>query len=128
MKIKPAKGDFNLPLGERGEMIAAAYLIEKGYEILDKKIRAPFGELDLVAKWKGTIIFIEVKTRSSAQLGLPEEAVDSHKQKRIIRLAEWYCQKNEIQNKKIRLDVIAVDYDGKTEPKIRHIEDAFYVE
>ena len=128
MKIKPVKGDFRLSLGERGEMVAAAYLVEKGYRVLGKKLRAPFGELDLVARHKDTLVFIEVKTRSSGQSGLPEEAVDLSKQKQIIRLAEWYCQRENIRNMKIRLDVLAIDYDGQAEPKIRHVLDAFRVE
>ena len=125
MKIKPAKGEFKLSLGERGEMIAAAFLIEQGYKILDKKARVPFGELDLVAQIKNTLVFVEVKTRSSAQFGLPEEAVDERKQKQMIRLAEWYFQKKALQKMKMRFDVIAILYEGVTEPQIRHIQNAF---
>jgi len=125
MKIKPAKGEFHLSLGDRGEMIAAAYLADRGYQILDKKIRSPFGELDLVARKSGRVIFVEVKTRSTAQFGLPEEAVDLAKQKQITKLAEWYLQKNKIENVSARLDVIALIYDGASTPQVRHIENAF---
>jgi len=125
MRIKPAKGEFYLSLGDRGEMIAAAYLTEQGYQILDKKVRSPFGELDLVARKRGRIIFVEVKTRSTPQFGLPEEAVDLVKQKQITKLAEWYLQKNKIENASARFDVIALIYDGVSIPQVRHVENAF---
>jgi len=125
MKIKPAKGEFHLSLGDRGEMLAAGYLCDHGYQVLDKKVRASFGELDLIAKKNGTIIFVEVKTRSTSRLGLPEEAVDQAKQKQITKLAEWYLQKNKMNQVHVRFDVIALLYDGVSDPKIRHIENAF---
>lgn len=125
IKIKPAKGEFDLPLGERGEMIAAAYLAERGYKILDKKARTAYGELDLVARVKDFLVFAEVKTRSSGRFGLPEEAVDAQKQKQMIRLADAYISKNSFSKMKIRFDVISILYNGVNEPKIRHIQDAF---
>ena len=125
MRIKPAKGDFQLSLGDRGEMIAAGYLAEQGYQVLDKKVRAPFGELDLVAQKDGRVIFVEVKTRSTPQFGLPEEAVDLAKQKQLTKLADWYLQKNKINKKPARFDVVALIYDGVNTPQIRHIENAF---
>ncbi len=125
MRIKPAAGEFNLSLGDRGEMIAAGYLTDQGYKVVDKKIRASFGELDLVAQKDNVFVFVEVKTRSSHRLGLPEEAVDQAKQKQITKLAEWYFQKNKIRNSRARFDVIAVTYDGVSPPQIRHIENAF---
>lgn len=125
MRIKPAKGEFHLSLGDRGEMLAAGYLCDQGYQVLDKKVRASFGELDLVAKKNDTIVFVEVKTRSTPQLGLPEEAVDQAKQKQVAKLAEWYLQKNKMNKVRVRFDVIALLYDGASDPKIRHIENAF---
>jgi len=125
MKIQPSKKSFRLSLGDRGEMIAAAYLAGKGYKILDQKARAPFGELDLVAQIKATLVFVEVKTRSSNKFGAPEESVDMHKQKKMTRLAEWYYQKNSLGKMKMRFDVIAILYEGVTEPQVRHIQDAF---
>lgn len=127
MKIKPAKTEFRLSLGDRGEMIAAAYLVNKKYKILDKKARTAYGELDLIAKIKDTLVFVEVKTRSSKQFGLPEESVDERKQKQMIRLASSYFQKNSLDKIKMRFDVISILYNGVNEPQIRHIENAFEV-
>jgi len=125
MKIKPAPGPFHLSLGDRGEMIAAGYLAEKGYEILEQKARAPFGELDLIIKKDGVVVFVEVKTRATKNFGLPEEAVNAEKQKKMTRLAEWYLQKNFPKGAQTRFDVIAILYDGFTQPQIRHVENAF---
>ena len=128
MKIKPAKTQFRFSLGDRGEVIAAAYLVEKGYKILKKKARTAYGELDVIAQIKDTLVFIEVKTRSSKQFGLPEEAVEIQKQKQMTRLANAYIQKNVLSKMKMRFDVIALLYDGVNEPQIRHIQDAFNAE
>ena len=127
MKIKPKTKPFRLSLGDRGEIIAAAYLADRGYQILDKKVRASFGELDLVARDKNEIVFVEVKTRSGATFGRPEEAVGAIKQKQMYRLAQWYLQKNKLLKMNARFDVIAIFYDGVGEPKIRHIPNAFDV-
>lgn len=124
MRIKPASGEFSLPLGDRGEMIAADYFLKQGYKIIDKKVRASFGELDLIVEKAKTLVFVEVKTRSTMKFGLPEEAVNEAKQKQITRLAEWYLQKRKISHS-IRFDVLAVFYDGASAPRIRHIENAF---
>ena len=125
MKIKPSKKDFRLSLGDRGEIISAAYLVERGYKVLDKKARTPYGELDLIAQIKETLVFVEVKTRSSKQFGLPEESVDLRKQKQMARLANAYIQKNALSKMKMRFDVISILYDGVNDPQIRHIQDAF---
>lgn len=125
MKIQPSKKPFHLSLGDRGEIIAGAFLSEKGYKILDKKVRAPFGELDLVAQNKDVLVFVEVKTRSSEQFGAPEEAVNAQKQKQMVKLAEWYAQKNTLSKMKMRFDVIAILYNGVNAPQIRHIQHAF---
>ena len=128
MKIQPSKKAFSLSLGDRGEMIAAAYLAEHGYKIIDKKARTSFGELDLIAQIKDILVFVEVKTRSSKQFGLPEEAVGAEKQKRMILLASAYIQKNALSKVKARFDVISILYDQAHSPQIRHIPNAFEAE
>ncbi len=125
MKIKPVEADFHLSLGDRGEIIAAAYLVERGYKILEKKARTPYGELDLIVRTKDAVVFVEVKTRSSRQFGLPEEAVEAQKQKQMIRLANGYLQKNGLSKMKARFDVMSILYNGVNEPQIRHIQNAF---
>lgn len=127
MKIKPARRPFRLSLGDRGEIIAAAYLAKKKHKILDQKVRAPFGELDLVTRDRDALVFVEVKTRSGEKYGLPEEAVDLVKQKQMIKLAEWYIQKHEIKNIKMQFDVIAILYNGTKPPQVRHYPNAFQI-
>lgn len=109
-------------------MIAAAYLVEQGYKIIDKKARTSLGELDLIAQIKDILVFVEVKTRSSKQFGLPEEAVGAEKQKRMILLASAYIQKNALSKMKARFDVISILYDEVNQPQIRHIPHAFEAE
>ena len=80
---------------------------------------------DLVAQNKDVLVFVEVKTRSSEQFGAPEEAVNAQKQKQMVKLAEWYAQKNTLSKMKMRFDVIAILYNGVNAPQIRHIQHAF---
>ena len=77
-------------LGDRGEEAAAKFLANKGYKILARQFRTPLGELDLVARDGGTLVFVEVKTRRSLRFGLPSDAVGVTKQRKIIRSSMWY--------------------------------------
>jgi len=94
--------------GKEGEKIAADFLKKKGYRIIDKNFRCPLGEIDIVAREKGAIIFIEVKTRKSSELGYPEQAVGVRKQKKMSQLAIWYLQKKKIIDTSARFDVVAI--------------------
>ena len=111
----------NQRLGKWGEQAAAGYLAERGYEIVARNIRTPYGEIDLVARKDDFTIFVEVKTRTSKIFGPPEIAVSLRKQGHMRSCAEHYAQQNEIDHWQI--DVIAVeDLDGK--PQITHFENA----
>ncbi len=82
--------------GKEGEQIALAYLRKNGYRICETNFRCPLGEIDIIAREKtNEIVFIEVKTRKSNQLGYPEQAVGVRKQKKLSQLALWYLQKKE---------------------------------
>lgn len=108
--------------GNKGENIAAIYLIKKGYKIIKAPWSAlPYGEIDIVAEHKGVLIFIEVKTRQSNDFGFPEEAVDWRKRKKISKLIELYIQNNKLFNAHYRFDVIAIEMAGD-KSEIRHIE------
>ena len=86
--------------------------------------RCALGELDLVA-WHGrTLVFVEVKARSSGQAGSPEDAVDHRKRRRLVRLAEAYLSGLRGETPPCRFDVVAVDLGGLV-PRLRHIRDAF---
>ncbi len=111
-------------LGKKGEEIAKNMLIDKGWEILDTNWRFDKDELDIVAKDGDEIVIVEVKTRSTDFFGYPEDAVDSKKEKFLIRATESYIEENNI-DVDTRFDIIAIILNDK-ETKIHHIVDAFY--
>ena len=113
-------------LGQRGEAAAAGYLRRRRYKLLARGDRFGPGELDLVALDRGTIVFVEVKTRQSDDAGRPEEAVDEHKQRRLTRLAVTFLKRYGLLERPARFDVIAVTWPaGKWFPTIEHVKNAF---
>ena len=102
------KDKTKITTGKEGEKIAADFLKKSGYRIIDKNFRCPLGEIDIVAREKGAIVFVEVKTRKSSELGYPEEAEGVRKQKKMSQLAMWYLQKKKIIDISARFDVIAI--------------------
>ena len=94
--------------GKEGEKIAAAFLKKNGYRIIEINFRCPIGEIDIVAKEKDDLVFVEVKTRKSMELGYPEQAVGIRKQKKMSQLALWYLQKRKVADTNARFDVVAV--------------------
>ncbi len=110
--------------GQMGEALAVKYLKSKGYKILGTNYRCVIGELDIVAKDKNAIVFIEVKTRLSNELVEPFESVGVRKQAKLKDLAEFYLQEKEYSDCETRFDVLSVTTQGK-EIKIEHIKDAF---
>lgn len=111
---------FNKVTGAQGEEVACKFLKKRGYKILERNYKNPVGEIDIVAKRKKVIVFIEVKTRTSDFFGLPREAVDEYKQEKIRRVALGYLKRSRAIDSLIRFDVIEI-IDGKVE----HIENAF---
>ena len=110
--------------GKKGESLAADYLKKNGYEILEKNFRCPLGEIDMIARDNEGLVFLEVKTRRSDDLGYPEEAVDRKKQTKISRLAAYYLQTKNLTNTQARFDVVAITMSGgSTEVKL--IKNAF---
>jgi putative endonuclease len=113
-------------LGQRGEAAAARYLRRRGYKILARGDHLRRGELDLVALDRKTIVFVEVKTRQSAAMGHPEEAVDIFKQRKLTRLAETFLKRYKLQGRPARFDVIAIIWPAeKWFPAIEHFKNAF---
>jgi len=111
-------------LGKKGEDIAYRFLVGKGFNILDRNWRHQKDEVDIIAMDGKFIVFVEVKTRSTAYFGDPDDAVDNKKQRFLIRAAEAYVESKEIFNE-IRYDIISIIIEGNTQ-RINHIEDAFY--
>ncbi|MFQ5900323.1 MAG: YraN family protein [Thermodesulfobacteriota bacterium] len=113
-------------VGLQGEEIALRFLKDKGYKIVDKNVRTPVGEIDIIALDMDTISFIEVKTRTNSSFGPPQVSVDIKKQKKLSRLASLYLAKKGLSQKKARFDVVAVLlFPKQREKKIELIKDAF---
>ena len=114
----------NPSLGKIGEELAAQYLIEKGYQILERNWRAYRREIDIIAIDGKDIVFVEVKTRQDDEYGTPEMAVNRQKRAHIYAAASGYYYEHKV-GLDVRFDVIAILYhDGK--PEINHIVDAFH--
>lgn len=107
-------------IGQEQEKLAAKYLEEKGYEILERNYRIRTGEIDLIARDARYLVFIEVKYRKNLQMGDPLEAVDVRKQQRIYQTARYYLHQKKWENMPCRFDVI-----GITGTQICHIRNAF---
>ena len=106
-------GDYKRRLGQKGEEIAAAYLGEQGYEVLARNWRCPAGELDIVAREGQTLAFVEVRTRRGDRFGTPEESITPTKQAKLVELAQTYLQEHDLADENWRIDVVAVEMDGR---------------
>lgn len=118
---------YNKDLGDFGEMAAEHYLIERGFEILERNFSVRGGEIDIVAMDGDVLVFVEVKTRSSKRFGLPSEAVNAQKILHLRQAAEVYIE-NHPPKSDVRFDVVEVEAaiaDGVPQLfGINHIEDA----
>jgi len=113
---------YKQAVGLEGETLAKNYLIKEGYKILAQNVRYQnLGELDIVASRGGTIVFVEVKTRSNTNFGNPLEAMTQSKISRIIKSSGRYLSENDFRGYGYRYDVI-----GILQGEIEHIENAFY--
>lgn len=114
----------NQKLGKWGEELAREYLVKNSYTILESNYKNRYGEIDIIAKLKSKIIFIEVKTRTGRIFGLPEEAVNGKKQEKIIKTSEKYMLSNRLKDE-YQIDVIAIEKDNGTEKIcLRHLKNA----
>jgi len=112
-------------LGKEGEDIALDFLRKKGFIIVRKNYRTAFGEIDIIAKDREVIVFVEVKTRADIAFGHPFEAVDKRKREKIRKVALSFMktQKKEFPS---RFDVMSITRNGGR-TSIEHIQDAFEV-
>jgi len=111
-------------VGASGEDLAAAHLKKQGYKILERNYRTPLGEIDLIARHRGVLVFIEVKTRRSSKFGSPQEAVHPAKQERYRNLASYYLQQQGLGEVSARFDVVGILWQGGL-AQIEVIEGAF---
>lgn len=118
---------FRFSLGDRGEVLGWAYLLREGYRLLEKNFRCSMGEIDVVAERDGRLVFVEIKTRKHHHFGLPEEAVHAEKQRRLLRMAEYYLKVSGREETPVSLDVLAVTWHEDRDPDFRLIRDAVEV-
>lgn len=114
----------NSSLGKKGESLAVKYLKERGYTIVETNFRYERAEIDVIAKEKNVLVFVEVKTRRKNSLGEPEDSVTLRKRDQIIKAAEGYLYKRNLPEIECRFDVIAIK-QSNGEMEISHFKDVF---
>jgi putative endonuclease len=114
----------NLFLGKAGEELAVKLLKNNGYKIIARNHKDALGEIDIIAKDKETICFVEVKTRRTDKFGSPLEAVSFHKQRQISKAALGFLKKMNLLDSSARFDVVSVLYEEE-KPRLELFKDAF---
>ena len=115
----------NTQLGQKGEKVASQYLEKMGYTIVSRNYKSSYGEIDIIAKDKNELVFVEVKTRCSKKYGEAREAVNEPKKKHIKKAATYYIYKHRLENELIRFDVMEV-YAKENEFQIKQIKNTLW--
>ena len=110
----------NKRIGDLGEQLAADFLIKKGYTILERNFRTPYGELDIIASENDSVVFVEVKTRSTDRFGTGFEAITAKKQATLLNCAAHYADVHNLDCP-VRIDAIEIMLDTK---QITHLKGA----
>lgn len=121
-------------VGDRGEQIAAAYLEQQGYRILERNYRFEHAEVDLVCfepadqyEQGGELVFVEVKTRTGLGFGRPEEAVTEKKKRHLVHASRAFLYERKLDGAPARFDVIGIVLrNGGRDPEIEHFKHAFW--
>ena len=117
--------NHRIALGAWGQAQARDYLQRRGYKIVVENARLPEGEIDIVVLAGGVLVFVEVRTRSSRNLGTPEESVTPRKQAQMVRVAQAYLQAHPDSPESWRIDVVAVEGNGQGRPwRVTHLPNA----
>jgi putative endonuclease len=117
-------------IGDRGEDIAASFLRDAGYRVLERNYRFERNEVDLVCldpRTGGEIVFVEVKARTGPGYGPPEASVTEEKRQALIEVSRAYLHERQLEGAPARFDVVAIQLSG-TEPDVDHFENAFWRE
>ena len=112
-------------LGERGEEIACLHLQSKGARIIERNWKCQSGEADIIMRDGEDLVFVEVKTRSSEEKGLPEDSITPKKRQRYERIALAYLFSHDLPSSRIRFDVMAMVINKEGRAFVRHHIDAF---
>ena len=118
----------NQTSGKQGEDLAADTLRNKGYAVLARRYRTRYGEIDIIAKDKDTLVFVEVKARRTDQFGTAAECVSESKQRRIAAMALDYLNRINRPDALCRFDVVAIDGLGTSQATVNVIKDAFVID
>lgn len=111
-------------LGKKGEQLAVDFLLEGGYKIIERNYRFDKAEVDIIAQKESVLAIIEVKTRSSADFGNPQDFVKPKQIKNLVKAVDEYINVNDL-DVEVRFDIIAIIKENKSY-KIEHLENAFY--
>jgi putative endonuclease len=114
----------HLRVGQTGEDLAVEHLIGQGLRIIERNLRTVFGEIDVVCLDRETVVFVEVKTRTSTDFSDPLDAIDRRKMRRLSRAALHYLARRSWEDRRARFDVLSVSWLGDR-PVIDYIADAF---
>lgn len=113
-------------LGNTGERLACGALKKKGYLIIEKNYRCRYGEIDIIARQKDFLVFVEVRSKSDNSFGTPEESITTQKKQKLISTALEYINSHKDTPPDWRIDFVAIDFDtkGKKASRIEIIENA----
>ncbi|ADL13162.1 YraN family protein [Acetohalobium arabaticum] len=112
-------------LGQLGEELAAEYLKELGYSIINRNYSCRIGELDIIAAKDNYLVFVEVKTKQNFKFGTPREEVNYHKQQKLQQVAQYYISQHPKKEANYRFDVIGILYQSEDDYQVSHIKNAF---
>jgi putative endonuclease len=115
---------YRQKLGKQAENLASLELAALGYQILQRRFRTRFGEIDIVARDGGTLVFVEVRARAGEDYGSAEDSITARKEWRMTRMAEAYLLDQRLGDVDCRFDVVAIDWSGN-EPIVTVYQSAF---
>lgn len=113
-----------IAIGNWGEDVACKYLLEAGYEVIERNFRTPYGEIDIIATLNGQLTFIEVKTRTNNLYGTPESSITAQKRNHMINAAQSFLQTHMQFDQNWQIDVISIESNSSQNPIITHFQNA----
>jgi putative endonuclease len=124
--MKKTRNHYRIDIGRWGEDCACQYLMANGLQLIDRNVRTPYGEIDLVMELTGITVFVEVKTRSNKESGYPEDAVTEDKMDHMSECAQWFMDDHNKNDDPWRVDVVAViGQPNKGIPQIEWFQNEF---
>jgi len=116
---------YRQELGKSGEDLAVDVLVARGYAIVDRRYRTRHGEIDIVAEDGATLVFVEVRARTTAEFGRAAETVTAAKRRKVTAMAAEYLARQRVINRPCRFDVVAIDGARGERPEVTVFTNAF---